>query len=339
VSTGGWAKHGTAVFIVKEIQAILQQLERAPQAPHALATLVQVEGSSYRRVGARLLINGEGQGLGSISGGCLESDVILRAKEVLEDGKAQVAVYDTTDENDLVWGTGTGCNGVAHILIEPLPANPVWAEAVRKNLAARKSTNLSVVWKCANAALLGTHETASVKKNLPDNAAVLVDEIVPPIRLLIFGAGNDAQPLARLAVELGWQVEVYDARPAYAHRTRFPGALVVQPAQPENATKVPLDPWTMAVVMTHRYRDDTEILRALLPRLELPYLGLLGPKTRLERILTELEKGGLSLSSPMRAYVAQRQRLPDMASSICWSVGLGVAASKAVALINCPHWQ
>jgi len=283
---------------VKEIQTILQQLERAPQALHTLATLVQVEGSSYRRVGARLLINAEGQGLGSISGGCLESDVILRAKEVLEDGKAQVAVYDTTDENDLVWGTG--CNGVAHILIERLPANPTWVETLRKNLAARKSTNLSVVWKCVDAALLGTHEMEAVKMILPEKTSALVDEIAPPIRLLIFGAGNDAQPLAKVAADLGWVVEVYDARPAYAAKFRYPTATLVSSTAPENAAKVPLDPWTVAVVMTHRYRDDTEVLRSLMPRMELNYLGLLGPKTRLERIITELEKGGLAITPAMR---------------------------------------
>jgi len=91
---------------MRELQAILSQLERESLGLLALATLVRVQGSSYRRVGARLLVNADGQWLGSISGGCLESDVIARAQEVLADGEAQLAVYDTTDENDLVWGTG-----------------------------------------------------------------------------------------------------------------------------------------------------------------------------------------------------------------------------------------
>src|ERR1700722_2543936 len=135
---------------MNELQAILHQLEQAPYTLRALATLVHVEGSSYRRVGARLLVDAEGQWLGSISGGCLESDVIARALEVIADGEAQLAVYDTTGENDLVWGTGTGCNGVVRILIERLSAKPMWAQTLRQNLAARKTSALSVVWKSTN---------------------------------------------------------------------------------------------------------------------------------------------------------------------------------------------
>ncbi len=284
---------------MNEIQAILQQLEREPDAPRALATLVQVEGSSYRRVGARLLVNAEGQWLGSISGGCLESDVIARAQEVIAEGEAQLAVYDTTDENDLVWGTGTGCNGVVTILIERLPTKPAWAETLRQNLAARKMSALSVVWKSADAAWLGTHESQARPQASPAGTLVLEDRVEPPVRLLIYGAGDDAQPLAKMATELGWVVEVFDARPGYATKARFPGVEKVTATQPENAAQAPLDPWTVAVVMSHRYRDDVELLRALLPR-ELRYVGLLGPKVRSERILNDLEKQGLAITAAMR---------------------------------------
>jgi len=283
---------------MNELQAILRQLEREPDAPQALATLVQVEGSSYRRVGARLLVNPEGQWLGSISGGCLESDVIARAQEVLADGEAQLAIYDTTDENDLVWGTGTGCNGVVSILIERLPANPLWVKTLRENLAARKTSALNVVWKSADAKLLGTFDSQTLPKNLPKDAQVLIDELLPSIRILIFGAGDDAQPLAKMASELGWGVEVFDARPGYATKARFPHVDKVTASQSENAAKVPLDPWTVAVVMSHRYRDDVELVKALLPR-ELTYVGLLGPKVRSERILHEVEKQGLKITEEM----------------------------------------
>ncbi|HTB64114.1 MAG TPA: XdhC family protein, partial [Opitutales bacterium] len=124
---------------MQEIQAILAQLERAPNLLYALATLVEVEGSSYRRVGARLLVQEDGTSLGSISGGCLEGDVIERAQAVLADGRAQLAVYNTTDENDLVWGTGTGCNGVVRILIERLPPNAAWLRTLESNLAVRSN--------------------------------------------------------------------------------------------------------------------------------------------------------------------------------------------------------
>jgi xanthine dehydrogenase accessory factor len=284
---------------MNELQAILHQLEREPDAPQALATLVHVEGSSYRRVGARLLVNMEGQWLGSISGGCLESDVIARAQEVLADGEAQLAVYDTTDENDLVWGTGTGCNGVVSILIERLPVRPTWVQTLRQNLAARKISALSTVWKSSDTKLLGTHESQSLKEPLSDGILVLEDHILPPVRLLVFGAGDDTQPLTKMAKELGWVVEVFDARPGYATKARFPGVDKVTAAQPENAASVPLDPWTVAVIMSHRYRDDVELVRALLPQ-ALPYVGLLGPKLRAERILADLEKQGLTITEEMQ---------------------------------------
>jgi xanthine/CO dehydrogenase XdhC/CoxF family maturation factor len=285
---------------MKEISAILDQLDRAPEAPHALATLVSVEGSSYRRVGARLLVNRAGASLGSISGGCLESDVIERARAVLADGHAQLAVYNTTDENDLVWGTGTGCNGVVRILIERLPARPAWARTLRRNLAARKVTRLGIVWQSAAEKLLGTHDLGDIAGRLPAESVVLEDEVAPPVRLLIFGAGDDAQPLAKLAKTLGWTVQVMDSRPAFATAARFPEADQVSAARPADAATAPLDAATVAVIMTHRYRDDAELLRALLPR-ELPYLGLLGPKKRAEKILAELTAGGFTLTVEMRA--------------------------------------
>ena len=285
---------------MKEISAILDQLERVPDSPHALATLVNVEGSSYRRVGARLLVNANGAALGSISGGCLENDVIERAREVLDDGLAQVAVYNTADENDLVWGTGTGCNGIVRILIERLPPRPTWASTLRQNLAARATTRLGVVWQSMDAKLLGTHQLGDIAGRLPAESIVMEDEITPPLRLLIFGAGDDAQPLAKLAKTLGWTVEVADSRPAFAHATRFPDADQVTIAQPGAAASTSLDPATAAVIMTHRYHDDSELVRALLPR-ELSYLGLLGPKNRTERILAQLAAGGLVLTSTMHA--------------------------------------
>jgi len=284
---------------MNELQAILHQLEQEPDAPQALATLVHVQGSSYRRVGARLLVNAEGQWVGSISGGCLESDVMARALEVIADGEAQLAVYDTTDENDLVWGTGTGCNGVVSILIERLPTNPAWVKTLRENLTARKISALSVVWKAKDIKILGTYESQALPKNMSSDTKILADEVLPPTRILIFGAGDDAQPLAKMAQELGWGVEVFDARPGYATKARFPGADKVTATLPENVANVFIDQWTVAVVMSHRYRDDVELVKALLPR-ELRYVGLLGPKVRSERILNDLEKQGLKITEKMR---------------------------------------
>lgn len=285
---------------MKEIEAILRQLERGSTGAKALATLVGVEGSSYRRVGARLLVHADGTSLGSISGGCLESDVIARALSVLKNGKPQVAVYNTTDENDLVWGTGTGCNGVVRIFIERLSANPAWAKMLRQNLAVRQTTELKIVWESSDAKALGTHAVAGLPKRETAKTRIFSDVIQPSVRLLVFGAGDDVQPLANLAKEIGWWVEVADARTAKASRARFPRADRVSVMQPSAAASLALDPWTVGVIMTHRYCDDVELLKALLPK-ELPYLGLLGPKKRADKILAELKASRFKITAKMRS--------------------------------------
>ncbi|MGA2052362.1 MAG: XdhC/CoxI family protein [Opitutales bacterium] len=284
---------------MKELPAIIRELEQNAEMPHALATLVSVEGSSYRRVGARLLVNGSGVSIGSISGGCLEEDVRERAGAVLASGEPDTVVYDTTEENDLVWGVGLGCKGVVRVFIEQLAARPEWARTLQRNFGLRKETRLSVVWEGAERALLGTHETERLAGRVPTEAKVLEECVAPPVRLLIFGAGDDAQPLAKMAKEMGWRVEVFDARAAFVTAERFPAADEVKVARPEEAANVVVDAWTVAVVMTHRYRDDVALLRALLPR-ALPYLGLLGPKTRTERILGELAEAGFEVTQEMR---------------------------------------
>jgi len=315
---------------MKELQAILRQLEQEPRTPHALATLVSVEGSSYRRVGARLLVNGAGVSLGSISGGCLEEDVRERARVALAEGTAQTVIYDTTEENDLVWGVGLGCQGVVRVLVERLDGQPAWARTLQRNLAARKETRLSVVWEAADRAGLGTYETAETEGRLPAKAKVFEDWVRPPPRLLIFGAGEDARPLTRMAKELGWQVEVRDARPAYATAERFPAADVVALAAAESAAGGAVDAGTVAVIMTHRYRDDVALAAALLPR-ELAYVGLLGPKKRAQRILSELAAGGLVLTEEMRG----RLRAPvglDIGGDTPEAVALAVLAEVQAAL-------
>jgi xanthine dehydrogenase accessory factor len=272
---------------MSEIARILAALDAAPGQPAALATLVQVEGSSYRRPGARLLLLADDTRLGSISGGCLEEDVMERARRVLASGTPELAVYDTTAENDLVWGVGLGCQGVVRILLERIPADrPGWVAALRANLHARRDTALVVGPK-------GTR----LADGAPATAGEFHEIIPAPPALVICGAGDDARPLAQLAKAAGWHVSVADARPAYASRERFPevDAILAEPI-PELVGKLRFDARTYAVVMTHRYADDREFLRALLPQ-ELPYLGQLGPRVRTDRILGELKADGVALEA------------------------------------------
>lgn len=270
-----------------ELSRILAAL--AAGQPAALATLVQVEGSSYRRPGARLLLLPDGTRVGSISGGCLEEDIMERARRVLATGRPELAVYDTTAENDLVWGVGLGCQGVVRVWVEAVPAErPAWVDALRDNLAARRATVLRVGF--AGGAARGT---ALAEGGAAAGAGDFVETVPAPPALIVCGAGDDAQPLVRLAKETGWHVTVADARPAYATAERFGAADVIVTGPPaEVSGRLGVDARTFVVVMTHRYADDREFLRAWLPR-AFPYLGQLGPRARTERLLAELAADGL----------------------------------------------
>lgn len=284
---------------MKELPAIVAALLARPTQASVLATLVSVEGSSYRRPGARLLLLSDGRRLGSISGGCLEEDVVVRATQVRATGQAEAVVYDTSAENDLVWGVGLGCHGVVRVLIEPLPPRPPWVEALARNLTARRPTALSVLHGGNDPAAWGTRLAAPGDCADPDR--LFADIVAPPTALLIFGAGDDAQPLARLAHELGWRVTVADPRAAFATQARFPTAatLTVGPAQ-SLVEKTDPDGDTVAVVMTHHYVHDVPLLRDLLAR-PLAYLGLLGPRKRAEKILSDLAAQGVALTPAQSA--------------------------------------
>lgn len=297
---------------MKELPAIVRALLDSDAGESVLATLATVEGSSYRRPGARLLLTSDGRRFGSISGGCLEEDVLVRARRVLATGTAETVVYDTTSENDLVWGVGLGCHGIVRVVLEKLPPRPAWAVALAENFATHRPTPLVVTHRASDPAQLGTQlapagaatvhlSSQPVSASAPSAPAIFADTVAPPTALVIFGAGDDAQPLARLAHELGWHVTVADPRAAFATVERFPTAtaLVVGPAA-ELAARVAPATDALAVVMTHHYVHDVPLLRTLLPR-PLAYLGLLGPKKRAERILADLTREGLTVTTDLRA--------------------------------------
>lgn len=328
---------------MKELQAIVATLtaDRAPA--YVMATLVSVEGSSYRRPGARLVVAPDGRRTGSISGGCLEEDVLARAARVRVTGAPEAVVYDTTSENDLVWGVGLGCHGVVRVLLELLPPRPAWAVALAANFAARRPTRLVVThggtppptW---GTALADDPTEAGTAPRAPagpaENAAapdVFRETVPPPTALCIFGAGDDAQPLTRLAAELGWHVTVADPRPALATAARFPGAhrVIAAPCDTLVARAAP-DAATVAVVMTHLYVHDVPLLRDL-SALPLPYLGLLGPKKRAGKILADLAAAG----TPVPPAAAARLHAPvglDLGADAPEQVALAILAEIQAAL-------
>lgn len=338
---------------MKEIRDIVAAFDKAQQQGQqtALATVVLVEGSSYRRPGARMLITEDGTLTGAISGGCLEGDALRKAQQVMFRQQSMLVTYDTTDDDDAKLGVGLGCNGIIHILIEPIvtsdPNHPV--QLLKDWLGQRQNAVLVTLFALADrkgvqpgTSLLLTadgvrrHESfegASWYQAMQEDAAealrdtapatkqyeqftAFVEVLKPPPSLLIFGAGNDAIPLTAMAGVLGWNTTVIDGRTNYATLQRFPLATRVIVSKPEQALKqVTVDERTAAILMTHNYNYDLAMLQQLLP-LQLPYIGSLGPRKKLDRMLEELRGNGVEVT-------------PEQLEKVYGPTGLDIGAEGA----------
>jgi len=321
---------------MKELQDIVKAFDIANKAGKqtALATVVHVEGSSYRRAGARMLVTDDGQLTGAISGGCLEGDALRKARLVMAQHKSMLVTYDTTDDDDAKFGIGLGCNGIIHILIEPIftnnENNPI---ALLKQFLSKREPVVLVTLFTLNdkqAAQPGTclllNKDETLQGEVPDEhikEALLCDAknvlkngnsvtktylygdrftcfielLQPTVSLIVFGAGNDTIPLTQLASVLGWHITLVDGRANYAVADRFPLVKKIVISKPENALlQLVLDNRTVVALMTHNYNYDKAILQQLLP-LHLPYIAALGPKKRLERMLDEFKEEGLLITA------------------------------------------
>lgn len=318
---------------MKELQTMIETFEQAKRdgIGSALATIVKVQGSTYRRPGARLLVTQGGLTVGSISGGCLEADVRERAQQVMQSGQPIFVTYDTTAEKDIVWGLGLGCNGLVQVLIERLEIDStscplafvqkcfdhkqqgvlatVFGVAGESNLKVgthlmlnskgivacdiEEPTLTSDILSDAQAALKDERSSVQIYPFLGGHAEVFIEVIQPPTSLLIFGAGQDALPLAGFAKALGWHVTIVDTRSTEATSQRFKIADTVILARPETVREqVLVDDAAVAVVMTHNYLHDLELVKMLLPS-PIRYLGILGPKNRTQRLLQDLGAEGI----------------------------------------------
>jgi xanthine dehydrogenase accessory factor len=272
-----------------ELLGVLAEVEAAADRSEALAlaTVTAVQGSAFRRPGARLLIDREGPRVGSISGGCLEADVVEHARSVGASGSPRIVRYDLRGEDDLVFGLGVGCDGVVDILVEPLPVGriPPWMRSVRQCLDRRRPVMLATALADDLRAGVRLADRRVLPVGTPPPFARGVTEVIePPATILIFGAGEDARALAALAHGVGYLVTVVHPSTERASRERFPAARDIQHRHPgESIADLTIDDRTAAVLMTHRYEWDREWLGALAGR-EPGYLGVLGPRRRTERM-------------------------------------------------------
>lgn len=317
--------------VMKELYDIVQAYDRAvvQHKKMALVTVVQVIGSSYRRPGARMLVTEDGAITGAISGGCLEGDALRKAQMAIYQQQNRLEIYDTTSEEDQNLGIQLGCNGIVYILFEPLrpdaPDNPVLL--LKKAVQERKNAVLATVFQPEKkaeqpgtrylfyASDIGQIPDAHLKAGVTDvfgqQASVVKSyaeyhiscQFVPPVvQLIVIGAGNDVQPLTEMAALLGWQIVVADGRPGYATKARFPRAHQVLVAKPgECLPGVTLDERSAVVLMTHNYPHDLAALETWI-KTDCPYIGILGPRKKLTKMLEELEAGGVDTSDKTRLY-------------------------------------
>lgn len=261
----------------------------------ALATVVSVRGSSYRRPGARLLVPVTGRPVGLISGGCLEEEAARMARRAIELDAPILVTVDHSGEGDELWGSGLGCRGVIELLAEPpsMAAETIDAlsAARREGRAAYLLTGLDGERRRltdTEADGLGERAAMAVAHGRPTVIGdSILDPILPPLHLVVCGAGPDAAPLVAAGLRQGWRVTVVDPRRSFLREDRFPGAALLG-AQPAEAGRTAgAGAWTAVVIMSHDYLRDAAFLGSFLGR-GVPYLGVLGPRDRTERLLAEL---------------------------------------------------
>jgi xanthine dehydrogenase accessory factor len=297
---------------VSELSDILDAIAdlAARGEPMALATIVATRGSTYRRAGARLLVPASGEAIGNISGGCLEDDVARIGREVIASGVPRTVTFDMTADDDAVWGYGLGCNGAIELFVEPAAGAAETAAALRRAVDDGRNVCLTTVISGPRA---GAHSfqtdgaaAAALADGIPrileaNGELVFYEPMLPPLRLVVCGAGHDAIPLVRQAAELGWRVVVADVRRALLTNTRFPGASEFAAGDPLHAAEaLSPDRRTAVVLMSHNYQRDGEYLRSFLDA-PLAYLGMLGPRGRTDQILGEIAAEGREVSEAARA--------------------------------------
>lgn len=307
--------------VLAHVGDLLARGERA-----VLATVIGVEGSAYRRPGAKMVVEEGGEGSGHITAGCLEDEVFELADAVLAAGEPRIETYDLMDDGDDIWGLGVGCNGIIDILLEPLdgsispalsaleddrPVAVLTAIGGDVPLGTRgfyhpdegvTAGKAFPAWLASATAELaavlldrGASEPVSVETDA-GRADLFVDGLQPAPRLVVFGSGHDVEPVVELGKRNGFHVTVVGFRGGAALETRFPRAdETVSTTAPRVGEAVALDDRTYGVVMSHNFIDDRLTVAALLDA-GVPYVGLLGPRERFEEMLEEFDAEGQTYS-------------------------------------------
>ncbi len=286
----------------------------------ALATIVETQGSSYQKAGARMVIASNGEYCGILAGGCFEGDLIEQAGDVFNTGDSKMLFYDMRSSDDAIWGLGLGCNGAVRIMLQPLcPENAYSPLSLMLNAAQAKETiSLCTVVETEHPELTagltftiedqhasdtevisGLYQHAQQCLNEQRNAfdtfsvggksiTAFCETILPPRQLLLLGAGPDAVPLTHMASQLRWEVTLADHRQAYLKPDRFPKHVSLVSVSPDSLHQdLDLNRFDAMVLMTHSIDYDRRYLIKL-AECTIPYIGLLGPSHRRDQLFSQL---------------------------------------------------
>ena len=313
----------------------------------ALATVVRIRGSAYRREGAQIVVRDDGTFECLLSGGCLEPAVVEAASNVIATGVPVVAQYDL--EEDSVWSLGIGCSGAVDILIERVEDDAVtraWLEVLeraepgvlvrplagsRERLLVRETEVLGTLGSAALDRAAAARAAERLHARYPragtepvDGTELFFEVSQPPPELVIFGAGYDAVPLAREAWELGFTVSVVDVRDAFLSRDRFAHAALVSAHFTRFPDAVRLTPRSFVVIMNHHVERDRECLRFALGS-PAPYVGVLGPRSRFEKLSSQLQADG---------FVPEPAALARVRSPVGLALGAETPEEIAVSILG-----
>jgi xanthine/CO dehydrogenase XdhC/CoxF family maturation factor len=308
---------------------------RAAAEPLVLATVYETAGSTYSKAGHRILLAANGDYRGLVSGGCLEGDLAERARSVTATAAAAAVTYDLRDAADELWGLGVGCNGLLRVFLQPLSVANHYQPfaAIAERLAGTRSAGVATVIESertdipvgatavvdavgeqlfgasgTGAVLLASASRAALQSGVTQlvtepGCRILQAALQPIPKLLVLGGGLDAIPLVGMTAELGWFVTVADHRPAYLARGGFERAeraVLVEPGRLVAA--LPLQDFDAIVVMSHHLATDRKYL-AELASVENRYLGVLGPRARRDRLLSDLADVAPQLGARLKGPV------------------------------------
>lgn len=295
-----------------DIHLILEQIEKVEKK--VMATIIEVEGSFYKKAGSAMLLFENGTKVGMFSSGCMEEDLEHQAAQVRENGKALTIHYDMRSEEEDGWGQGYGCNGIVNILLE-LIDDKLTADFLKvKNfldenipvfMLKKIETEIEYLFVPCEGEPFGwwqgdipSIDEMEVKSGLIPGTSIFQHLLQPKPRLTVFGAGADAQPLVALAAKIGFSVTVCDWRKALCTKQYFPDASRLVIGFPDKLmNRLSFIHDDLTVIMTHHFERDREILEALLEE-NVKFIGVLGPRERTERLLRQ-KKLPLSTYAPI----------------------------------------